>query len=181
MPSSLELFKKYVSEYFVETGSYVGNGIQFAIDAGFKNIYSIELSDKYIEHCQKRFLDNKVVKIFKGDSGIVLYDIIKDIENRITFWLDGHHSCGDTALGCAWTPLMHELDLIARHPRKDHIIMIDDMICWEKENPVIGFGINEIQKKILEINPKYTFEYQSGHWGETYCDKYVLIAIIKES
>lgn len=178
MPSSLDLFKKYLSDYFVETGSYIGDGVQFAIEAGFKAIYSIELADKYRDICTNRFKDNDSVTIIKGDSGVMLHDAIKDLDSRITFWLDGHHSCGDTGLGCAWTPLMHELDLIKKHHIKNHIIMIDDMVCWEKENPVIGFGIKEIQEKILSINPKYSFEYQSGYWDKKYCEKYVLIAKI---
>lgn len=176
MPSSLLLFKKYVSEIFFETGSFIGEGIQYAIEAGFKKIYSMELSDKYFNHCTERFKNNKSVTIIKGDSGIDLYNAIKDIDQSITFWLDGHHSCGDTALGCAWSPLMRELDLISKHQIKNHTIMIDDMICWEKDNPMIGFGIKEIQEKLLSINPDYQFEYQEGYWENKHLDKYVMIA-----
>jgi hypothetical protein len=50
------------------------------------------------------------------------------------------------------------------------------MICWEKDNPVIGFGINDIQEKLLSINPGYKFEYLGGYWDDKYIDKYVMIA-----
>lgn len=175
MPSSLGLFKKYTSDIFFETGSFMGDGIQYALEAGFKKIYSMELSDKYFNHCTERFRNNKAVTVIKGDSGLDLYDAIKDIDSPITFWLDGHHSCGDTALGSAWSPLMLELNLIGKHHIKSHTIMIDDMFCWEKDNPVIGFGIKEIQEKLLSINPDYIFEYQAGYWEKTYCDKYIMI------
>lgn len=176
MPSSLGLFKKYTSDIFFETGSFMGDGIQYALEAGFKKIYSMELSDKYFNHCTERFRNNKSVTIIKGDSGLDLYNAIKDIDSPITFWLDGHHSCGDTALGCAWSPLIKELDLIGKHHIVNHTIMIDDMICWEKDNPVIGFGMNEIQQKLLSINPGYQFEYRGDYWEGKYIDKYILIA-----
>lgn len=178
MPSSLELFSGYMSEVFVETGSYVGDGIDYAVKAGFNKVYSIELADKYFDHCVNRFRMDSKVTILKGDSGVMLYDAIKDINCKITFWLDGHHSCGDTALGCAWSPLMEELKLISRHHIKEHTILIDDMICWEKSNPVIGFGIKDIQDIILSINSNYKFSYKDGYWGDKYCDKYVLIATV---
>ena len=38
----IEKFKNKTSN-FIETGSYLGDGIQLAIDSGFDNIYSIEL------------------------------------------------------------------------------------------------------------------------------------------
>jgi len=178
MPSSSDLFKEYLSDVFVETGSYVGDGIACAIKAGFNRIYSIELADKYYNYCIERFSNDPRVTIVNGDSGIMLHEAIKDIDHKITFWLDGHHSCGDTAKGCAWSPLMHELDQISRHSIKSHTIIIDDMICWEKGNPVIGFGMEDIQEKILSINKDYKFFYKEGEWDGKPFDKYILIATI---
>ena len=64
MPSKKEIFQKYINNYFIETGSYLGDGIQQAIDAGFKNIISIELSDKYFNICKNNayLLQNAVVR-----------------------------------------------------------------------------------------------------------------------
>jgi hypothetical protein len=173
MPITPEVLKKYLSESFVETGSYIGSGIEAALEAGFKSIYSIELSDKYFDYCASKFSDRKEVQIIKGDSGLMLYDAVKDIDHRITFWLDGHHSCGDTALGSAWCPLMLELDLIAKHPIKEHTIIIDDMRCWDKGNPVIGFGEEQIREKLLSINSSYKFFYEFGT-----CEKDILISVV---
>ena len=41
MPSTTENFKKYLNNIFVETGSYLGDGIQKAINSVYKNIISI--------------------------------------------------------------------------------------------------------------------------------------------
>ena len=112
MPTAKTLFASHLNEYFIETGSYFGDGIAEAISAGFPNIISIELADKYFDHCIERFADQPHVKIIKGDSFKKLPHILKDIVSPITFWLDGHHSAGDTGLGEYWAPLIHELKAI---------------------------------------------------------------------
>jgi hypothetical protein len=68
MPSSIETFKKYLNPIFIETGSWIGDGIQQASDAGFKKIISIELSDKYYNYTTDRFSKNENVKVVLGDS-----------------------------------------------------------------------------------------------------------------
>lgn len=162
MPSNRENFKKYLNNHFIETGSYLGDGIQQAIDSGYQNIVSIELADKYFDYCTKRFINNTNIKIIKGDSFKVLPSILNEIKEPITFWLDGHHSCGDTGLGKYWAPLMQELEVIKTHPVKTHTIMIDDMRCWELPNPVHGFYKDDIIKILLEINKDYIFTYENG-------------------
>lgn len=163
MPSNTENFRKHINGVFIETGSLIGDGVQQALEAGFSRVISIELSDKYFEETRKRFESNPSVTIVQGDSYKVLPDVIKDVDQKITFWLDGHHSCGDTALGDYWTPLMQELDAIKNHPIKEHTIMIDDMRCWEEPNPVHGFFKDDIYKKLEEINSDYKFEFLNGH------------------
>lgn len=160
--SAKNFFNKYVNEYFVETGSYIGDGIQQALDTGFKNIISIELSDKYFDTCKERFKENKNVTIVKGDSAHILFDVIKDINVPITFWLDGHHSCGDTACGEFWVPLIQELEQIKKHKINTHLLMIDDMRCWENFNPVHGFSKKDIVEKAKEINNNYQLSYEEG-------------------
>ena len=162
MPSNTPIFAKYLKPVFIETGSYRGDGIQQALDAGFSQVYSIELSPKYYSHCVKRFSSNKKVTILKGDSFKILPDLIKDINSEITFWLDGHHSCGDTALGEYWAPLMQELDVIKSHSINSHNILIDDMRCWRKANKRHGFVEEDIINKIFEINSNYNISFEDG-------------------
>lgn len=162
MPLKTNIFKNYPNKYFIETGSYLGDGIQLAIDAGFKNIISIELSDKYFAICTERFKEHPFVKILQGDSCEVLVDVIKEINEPITFWLDGHYSCGDTAIGKHWTPLMVELQQIKEHTIKEHTIIIDDIRCWRSYSEKHGFQLSDILEKLKEINNKYEIEYFEG-------------------
>lgn len=157
-----DFFRLYPNEYFVETGSLVGRGIERAINAGFRKIISIELADHYFELCRDRFSNCPHVTIVKGDSALVLAEVIREISVPITFWLDGHHSCGDTALGLYWAPLMQELDQISRHPIKTHTLVIDDMRCWEIPNKTHGFYKPELLEKIKSINPAYQLRYHDG-------------------
>lgn len=169
------IFKKYPNKVFIETGSYLGNGIRNAIEAGFEQIYSIELSEKYFNYCKEQFVNYPQVIMVFGDSCERIKDVIKDIDTPITFWLDGHHSCEDTALGKYWTPLMQELEQIKGHKIKNHTIIIDDMRCWKEPNPVHGFYTPDILQKIQEINSNYEISYENG---QTYND--ILVAKIKE-
>jgi hypothetical protein len=162
MPCSTPLFAKYLNPVFIETGSFTGDGIQAAIDAGFQKIISIELSQHFFEVCTNRFRHNPNVQIIHGDSFKVLPDIIKNIDNRITFWLDGHYSCGNTAKGEYWAPLIQELEVIKNHHVKTHTVMIDDMRCWQEPNETHGFYVPDILNKLNEINDQYELVYEYG-------------------
>src|SRR5262245_43970141 len=110
MPTSDSVFARYPNKLFVESGSLNGDGIQAALNAGFSSVLSIELSAKYFEHCRNRCKGRPEVILMQGDTEDVLPRILPSITVPATFWLDGHHSCGDTALGKHWAPLMQELE-----------------------------------------------------------------------
>lgn len=165
------IFKKYPNGVFVETGTYIGDSVQYAIEAGFSRIISIELSEKYYQLSKERFKNNDNVTIIHGDSGSCLWDAIKDIDEPITFWLDGHFSKGDTAIGDFCSPIMLELSHIAAHPIRTHTILIDDMKSWENKgefvcncplypcHKIYGFYADDIISAVSEIN-SYDFSYE---------------------
>jgi hypothetical protein len=155
-----ENFEKYPNPIWVETGSWHGDGIQQAIDAGFRELYSIELSHDLYLRCVDRFKDVPFVHLIEGDSSLVLDDLLNKLDKQITFWLDGHFSGGDTVCGKQNSPLMLELECIKRHSIKTHTIMIDDLRDWTKGNH--GFDVPMIKESILQINPEYKFFYEDG-------------------
>jgi len=158
--TSADVFAKYPNPYFVETGTYLGEGIQRALDAGFPQVYSIELSPKYHQKAQRKFRKKPNVHLVFGDSGVMLKQVIASIHAPITFWLDGHWSAGDTAKAGSITPLLDELESIRQHPIKTHTIMIDDVRCFGA--PFDGVTFEQTVAKLREINPNYTICYEDG-------------------
>ncbi len=153
-------FKDFPNYYFVETGCYVGQGIEFALRAGFNEIHSVELLPKWAQLCKHKFNKNKNVQIWQGNSGQILYEVIKNFDKEITFWLDGHRGT-PAPNGGKNTPLLEELDQIKNHHIKTHTILIDDMHCC---GTILFDGLikEDIIAKIREINPDYQITYIPG-------------------
>lgn len=161
--TTLNVFSKYTyNKIFVETGCFEGDGIALALKAGYEIIYSIELSDILYEGCRERFRDNFNVHIIKGDSAIVLRDILSNIDFPSTFWLDGHFSgCCNNAKGETNTPLLKELEAIGNHHIKNHTILIDD--ARDLEGWYMDFiGIDIVLQKLHAINSLYQIRYENG-------------------
>src|SRR5579862_3414123 len=158
-----EVFRKYPNKYFIETGSYEGDGIQNALEAGFQDIYSIELAPHCYEFVCLRFQFLNNVHIFYGDSSYVLGDLLKKIDAPATFWLDGHYSSGKTARGEQNTPLLKELAAIQEHPIRTHTILIDDIRCCGTAD-FDFISLEEVIRIIKTINPQYLISYEDGHF-----------------
>lgn len=124
-----KLLSRYATHYristLVETGTYLGDMV-FCMRKRFQTIISIELSAELCERAQQRLSDFPNISIIQGDSSIVLPDVLADLKVPTLFWLDGHYSAGNTALGERETPVSAELEAILNHPVKGHVVLIDD-------------------------------------------------------
>lgn len=166
-------FKKHLKNTFIETGSLHGEGINKALEAGYKEVYSIELSPHFYQYCSQRFKDNPKVHVHLGDSGAILKEILQKINEPVVFWLDSHYSRFGTALGDSSTPILRELEAIAAHPIKSHTILIDDVRLFG----TVEFDfieLNAIIAIIKRINPNYSISFEDG-----YVAKDVLVAQIQ--
>jgi hypothetical protein len=110
---------------FVETGTYLGDMIA-AMRPRFDRLYSIELSHDLFVQAERRFHSDGKVFLRHGDSGSELQRILRDFDQRALFWLDAHYSGGFTARGAIDSPIVTELNHIADHRVRDHVILIDD-------------------------------------------------------
>ncbi len=122
------IFLKYINPVFIETGTYHGDGITMAIKAGFKQIISIENRKEFFDECSKRFIKeigNKQVKLVFGNAEKCLGEIINNINENITFWLDAHPTTGCYDTGTF--SIEKELETICKHKIKTHTILIDDV------------------------------------------------------
>lgn len=153
------------NKIFIETGSYGGDGIVAALNAGFRDIHSIELSDFYFNLCKERYTQPNV-HLYNGDSVDVLPIILNEIDEPCVFWLDAHWCDPNTAVGKFPVPLLEELDIISKHSIKTHIILIDDCRLirepdseWKKDFP---YTLHTIENFIKGINSKYRITYIDG-------------------
>jgi len=177
MPGTSQIFSKYLNPVFIETGTYYGEGIVYALQVGFKNIRSVELSDKLFQICLDRFKNFPNVKLYHGNSSEKLWEMIADINESITFWLDAHYSDSSTAKGPEFSPIIKELDIIKRHPIKTHTILIDDIRYMG--TMYFDFVTREqVIDKIMEINPHYTITYENSIFGDQIFYNDILVAKI---
>lgn len=159
---SHEVLSKYKNPYFLETGTANGDCVRLALEVGFEKIFSIELDAllqvENIQKYQTLINENKIILI-TGDSLIELTNIISSLDKPTTFWLDAHVDHGPT--GIKRCPLYEELDAIKTSIIKTHTILIDDMRMlgsWWGE----GISVDELKKRILEINSEYKFTFENG-------------------
>ena len=174
MPLGFDL-SKYKTDEFIETGTLHGAGCIKAVRAGFKRIQSIEILESNFFLSKKRLSKHlrgatavPEIELHFGDSSEILPKILKSIDWRCTFWLDGHGGYKGTGVGKKNCPLMEELDAIADHHIRDHIILIDDMrIIRKTACNTKGVTENSVLEKLVEINPLYNITYVDNNlkWG----------------
>jgi hypothetical protein len=162
MSMTVDILKNYPNEVFVETGTYKGDGIQMALDCGFKYVVSFEASKELYEISERRFSHLSNVVIYNLDSRTGLRDVIPFVPGLITYWLDAH-ACGDAYFedgrgGYNTIPthqgkssIIIELEQIQRVPNISKIILIDDWTI---------FGTREIETKLWDMG--YNTEFIDG-------------------
>lgn len=123
-----EYKKNFNIDVFVETGTYLGDMI-YAMKKKFKKIYSIELGNKLWGQAVRRFKNYNNIEILQGDSGQLLFSVIKKINEKAIFWLDGHYSGGITVGADKACPIFNELTAIFSS-NINHILLIDDARCF---------------------------------------------------
>jgi hypothetical protein len=112
----------YGVEHFVETGTYLGLGVQFAASI-FPSVTTIEISPEYHAGARQRLKDLPA-RFVLGDSRAELPRIVAELPGPALFWLDGHAGGGHFGDkdDC---PLLEELAAIAASPH-EHFILADD-------------------------------------------------------
>lgn len=166
MPAHKHVFQKYPNEYFIETGTFKGEGLQMALDIGFANVRSVEIHEPYWKENLLKYHNNPRVRLYLGSSEEQLWNMIQGINVPCTFWLDGHWSGDDTP---TWSgqncPLEDELNIIKQHHIKNHTILIDDIRCCGTPHFKNKKGIiykYELEDWIRQINRDYRIFYENS-------------------
>lgn len=148
--------KRYMNRILIETGTHVGRGVQAAMFLGFSQIRSVEWNPEFYAVAAARFQDNPHVRLWLGTSEEKLPEMLADLDEPVTFFLDSHFSeCdGTTPPGTKKCPVLEELAIISGHPVKTHTIIIDDIFC--ADSPIFGeVTFNDVVRALLAINPDY--------------------------
>lgn len=166
LPPNRNLFAEYPNRIMVETGCYRGDAIALALEAGYKEVRSIDIDPENTKFCKYRFdliqrpdQNPAPLKLWTGDSADLLGEMIADIQEPVTFWLDSHWQLleGEEP-GANPFPLLWELAQIAEHPAKGHTILIDDILILTHPD-VTGWSRKIIEDAVLAINPAYKISY----------------------
>ncbi len=139
-----ELKNEYQIEVFVETGTYMGASLEYAIKSNFKDLYSIEILDSYYKKCVEKFKNNTNVHLYHGSSVDGLKKISEDIkEKNVLFWLDAHlpdfydSSYNEDYLNNEeiYIPLKKEISVIKNNKNiSNDVFIIDDLRIYENGN-----------------------------------------------
>ena len=172
MPISAKQLEKFnYNNIFIETGTGGGLGTLAAVEAGYKTIHTIEFYDTREKIAKKRLKEYDFVNIHKGDSDVVLGEILVDINESATFWLDAHTGRDEPLVDPC--PLLKELDVIRNHHIKSHTILIDD-IRYFRKGLKIWHSIT-LDQIIGKIHPSYNIHYIDG-----FTTNDILVAEIKD-
>lgn len=168
---SIHPYKNYFKEFkgnhttWIETGSFKGDAIELARQAGYNHIYSMDIDPANTDHCRTRFqleTKNPHIRVSTGDSAVALSKLMRYITEPAMIWLDAHSQLFDDEPETENPfPLLMELEQLAKHPVKTHSILIDDILMLTHPD-VTGWNRDTIENALLKINPAYKLTYLSN-------------------
>lgn len=171
----INTIKKYKGNHsvFLETGTWMGDGIETALGLGFDLVMSCDIDKEKVVNAEKRFAGRNV-KIFHESSQSFLKNHLSSIDQPCVIWLDAHIMPDSTGvqfskeqlemaknLNVDVCPLVDELKIIFEQSKHRNIILIDDYHCfgsWEFKN-LLPQTIIEL---ILSKDSTYNFSVEEN-------------------
>jgi len=147
--------RRFGTRVLVETGTFLGDTV-YALRPSFDRIISIELDPQLAAKAMRRFVKDANVSILRGNSGVLLPQVLDELRDPALFWLDAHWSGGVTAHGDKETPVVAELELVLAHPLADHVVLVDDarLLGLERDYPTL----DEIRTLVSLRRPDWVCE-----------------------
>jgi hypothetical protein len=118
-----EYGEKFALKMLVETGTYYGEMVA-AMKNRFDRIYSIEFVPELADRATRKFAHDQHVRIYCGDSRVVMPEVLALLKSPTLFWLDAGYY-GWVGIRTNEQRLSAELEMILSHPYP-HIILLDD-------------------------------------------------------
>ena len=109
----------------VETGTFRGDTVR-ALRSGFRTIYSIELDNGLYQMAVQRCRNQRNARLLRGDSAVLMPQVLQELSEPTLFWLDAHWSGAGTATSDVETPILAELNAILDGAPAGSVVLIDD-------------------------------------------------------
>jgi hypothetical protein len=115
------LAKLHGLKHFVETGTAQGDGLALAAQVKeFRTLHSVEIVPELVAAARARFLSDKRIHVWEGDSRSVMPMLLRDLPAEpCLWWLDAHFPGAHS--GAEYTA---EADAAKRLPLADEIAAI---------------------------------------------------------
>ena len=129
----------YHIKNFVETGTFHGDGVAYALQFPFQKLWSVEIVPQLAGECRSRFVNEDRVSIVCRDSVTAIKQHLPTLTGPAVYWLDAHFPGADAGLTSYESenedirlPLALELAAIAqsRNTSKD-VFILDDLRIYE--------------------------------------------------
>ena len=127
-------FPANAEDVFVETGTYRGNSLIRALNYGFKELHTIEVSQHRFDELERlhpELCDDSRIHRYLGSSRDCLASIVPKFKDRnVVFWLDAHYVglAADERDSISECPILSELQAIADvNWSKSVVVCIDDL------------------------------------------------------
>lgn len=120
---------------WIETGTYMGSTAEF-LAKRYPKVTTIEPSEHFFKFSESRLKRNRnIVTLFGSSEDHFEYALVRE-QKDVNIWLDGHFSEGGTFLGENVSPIVHELEIIARHKSKFNSIrvFVDDVRLFQRDD-----------------------------------------------
>lgn len=180
MSSCASLFKRFKGNHkvFIETGLLNSCGVHSALQAGFDQIFSIEMDKLIVDREGPQFASRPQVHIINDRSEKALGPLLQQFSEPVLLWLDAHTFWGGMGGGILMPgtnlhPLYEELEAVTQHPVKTHTILIDDVRCFSQ----MGYNYDAVVAKLKTINPAYIIQRVNSE-GNTYKDDVIAAVVL---
>jgi hypothetical protein len=145
----LELARRFATGVLIESGTFEGEMAR-KCRHGFRRIVTIELDANLAQRAGRRLARYPNIEVLHGDSATVLPRVLAAVNEPALFWLDGHYSGTGTARGASDTPLVQELQAIARHGVHGDVVLVDDArLLGTGDYP----GLEELRRLVAAFQP----------------------------
>lgn len=134
------IIRDFKTPFFFETGTFRGDGVDYAAASAFRQVWSVEIIPELAEAAQKRFAADGRITIIQNDSLAALGEILPKFNGNCIFWLDAHFPGADAGLSrydapeeeSYRLPLPNELEVIHRERAGfQDVLIIDDLRIYE--------------------------------------------------